>query len=81
MAETRMEKLYLRERQRRQKGARRRWLLALALVTSLVGGGAAMAATTDLPGKGNPVVNPAGNCPTGKQPADAPPGATAGDKC
>lgn len=81
MPETRMERLYLEERQRRQKGTRRRWLIALALITSLAGGGAAMAAQTDLPGKGNPVVNPAGNCAPGQQPEDAPPGATAGQKC
>ena len=35
----------------------------------------AQASITDPPGNGNPPVNPAGNCPPGHLPPDAPPGA------
>lgn len=78
---TRMERLYLSERDGRRKWRVRRMILVAVATLSLAGGTAAMAAQTDLPGKGNPVVNPAGNCPNGQQPEDAPPGATAGNKC
>lgn len=77
----RMERLYLREREGRKRWRIRRLLLIGAMLLTLGGGSVALAAQTDLPGKGNPVVNPADNCAPGQQPADAPPGATAGTKC